>query len=146
MSDRRNLSGQEAVLLLRKVVFEKGPEYVYPPDIMERFGSCQNFLDEQPSCVVGHVLHALGLDLETATGLNISGGIAAEAVTRDLNEHPFGWHFSREATNVLTSAQNLQDMGAPWGVALEYAERSLDERCVFLLAEPWHPDVEVDRN
>lgn len=147
MSDRRELTGGQAVALLRKVVFGKGPEYVYPRQVTRGFTVCHNFRDSKPSCIVGHVLHELGLTFELAEELGIDGIAGAQVAMNVLDhEEDFDWRFSREANHVLITAQSFQDAGAPWGVSLEHAERALADGVIYHLTDEWGPGCVIHKS
>ena len=125
MTGKMTMNAEQAVALLRKVVFEKGADYVYPPEIRSKLGGCVNFYDEQPSCIVGWSLHEMGLSFEAARNIGVDGMKGASVTLFEVGEYMnFPWKFSRSAKAVFYTAQTLQDSGAPWGVALEWAERA----------------------
>ena len=131
MTEKLVLSADQAVALLRKVVYGR-EDYLYerfPPSASlgsDDAGYCLNFDQHgNPSCVVGHVLVEMGLSFEEAEVLHIATNKAIPNVASILNEYgQFGWSFSREAVNVLTEAQVAQDDGRTWGEALAMAERA----------------------
>lgn len=70
--------------------------------------------DGSPSCLVGHVLHRLGLPVyhsETQPG-------QGWAVTWGF-EHPHEEHFTPEAVSRLARVQSRQDQGTPWREAIK---------------------------
>ena len=125
MIEKMVMDAEKALALLRKVVFEKGGDYVYPAEIKNLLGGCTNFYDEQPSCIVGWSLHEMGLTFQQAEDWGIEGMTGAGSTLSILGEDTdFPWEFTRGAKAVFHTAQELQDSGAPWGVALEWAEKS----------------------
>lgn len=129
MTEKLRFGAEEAIRTLRKVVFEKGADYKYrnpewtQQDEIDGITICKNFHGDEPGCIVGHVLHTLGLDANTAQRLNIAGGASASESAEVLNFVPeFGWDFTDGAINVLTTAQCVQDNQKTWGESLAKAE------------------------
>lgn len=114
------LTGMMAVAILRKVVFEKGADYVYP----NRGMACVNFENGQPSCIVGHVFAELGITYEQAVRDEFSGSLnVRESVTLMENSpNQYDWEFDNLAVSVLSRAQAGQDNGNTWGDSLQAAE------------------------
>lgn len=109
------LDGRRALRLLREVVRER-PDFVYvAPDGSAE--TCMYVWDNQPSCVVGHVLARAGYPIETIQRLNEWGviGWAIEHVNKVV--------LDRAAANLLEAAQAKQDLSEPWADALAEAER-----------------------
>jgi hypothetical protein len=103
------LSYDEALELLYRAIAEKGPDYVYEKT-STGLGSCAYFIDNQPSCIVGHVLAYKGVKPEDLPGRSNTAQIGALAVGEDSR------------TNyLLDMAQVYQDRGVPWGQAVENA-------------------------
>lgn len=128
------IGAEEAVSLLRFEVYEKGADHVYANPAWESesdpMRSCYNFHGSEPGCIVGHVLHRLGLTAELAEDLRIAGpaGVydAREAVNT-LDAEKFGFEINQDAANILFSAQAAQDNHFTWGEALAAAEQELVE-------------------
>jgi hypothetical protein len=141
MSDRMVLTGEAAVMMLRKVVFEKGADFVYPQAQMGQ--SCVNFTDDgNPSCIVGHVLADLGLTYFQAMEAKIvDSGVFI--VSHALDGMNFPWEISVPARKVLATAQNFQDAGYTWGDSLAKAEMCLADGIVRepLVCEPGSDDA-----
>lgn len=111
---------EDVVLGFKRAVEAKGEDYVY--DGVS--GACSYFepVDQTPSCLVGHVLADLGYTAEDLVGYNYSN------VTDLVRERVL--EVDRNETLVmLRRAQNLQDTGSTWGVAVERA------------TTPIHPNV-----
>lgn len=127
---------------LRKVVANQGEENVYKtPSASSYPGLCVYVEQDEeqrilkPSCVVGHVLWALGVPLDK---FNMTGN--AKSVCYSLSD--YGYFFDPNAIEVLQIAQLIQDHGVgemthgnrctycrmresgpmTWGRALEAAE------------------------
>ena len=122
------IDAELAINTLREVVAEKGPDYIYE-DEMGRAGAaahCVNFYqDGSPACIAGHV-YQRWLD---------QGILAPKQRERMYRRDGVGEVFeSLELTDdeyegvvrVLTEAQESQDVGEPWGVALRRAEWMYD--------------------
>jgi hypothetical protein len=101
--------------LLVRAVEEKGADYVYPDEQKTPKGQlgddlCMYVHDGAPSCIVGHVLHYAGVELEKFEPWE---GSRAEIVGEALTE----WHPS--VLKALGAAQEAQDGGKTWGKALD---------------------------
>lgn len=114
------LTGQTALAILRKVVFEKGADYVYPHRGME----CVNFENGQPSCIVGHVFAELGITYEQAVrdGFSGSSDVLESVTLMEQSPDQYDWEFDNQAVRVLSWAQAGQGSGRTWGEALQVAE------------------------
>lgn len=123
MADKRMVLDTEgAIRALRTVVFEKGADYVYPGASEDK---CFNFVDGEPSCIVGSVLALLGLTFEEADRLGVSGSSSAWDTTTKLNQlqdGSFDWVIGEGARLVLAMAQEVQDRRNSWGEALSAVE------------------------
>ncbi|MCW2496365.1 hypothetical protein [Jatrophihabitans sp.] len=97
--------------LLVRAVEEKGADYVYvnPDGAIAAGGnvSCFNYDPEtfEPSCIVGHVLHYMGVDLRTVG-------------RHDTAQHSCYGRVEGSARAALYAAQFVQDDGGTWGEAL----------------------------
>jgi len=112
---------QRALSVMSKVVDEAGRDHVYvKPDVLtgcryvHGIGSSQ-----QPGCLIGHVLHRLGLSLADLHATDEGGPDGGEdaAITdygSRLGLHPV-------TVDVLAEAQGVQDDGTPWGGAYDDA-------------------------
>ncbi|KAF4408621.1 hypothetical protein [Streptomyces lycii] len=104
--DKINVSDEQVRSVLRTVALER-PEYVY--DEQDEDGSCQYVNNGAPSCLVGHVLHRLGVPLDV---LREREGDKALHVARDLLS------VSDVTAGCLNRAQIRQDDGETWGDAI----------------------------
>lgn len=134
MTEKLIFDAEAAIRTLRLVVFEKGADYTYEnPDWTDadrdaRNYVCRNFHGTEPGCIVGHVLHRLGLTAELAEKLTIRGSAAACSSCESLNAYEdFSWKFTWGAIEVLTTAQAKQDNRYSWGDALQLAENRFME-------------------
>jgi hypothetical protein len=106
--------------VLREVVAER-PDFVYEePD---GGTTCYYVWEDCPSCLVGHVLHRLGVPLE----------VMAERNTAQVHARGFAAAVGLTwlATRALKHAQDQQDAGEPWSAALDAAERVADNPEVY---------------
>lgn len=104
------LTGQRAFDLLREVVAQFGEEYADPRSQAGR--TCVYWDFDQPSCIVGQVLHRHGW----------SGG---ELAVSQGNVYALARNFpgrtSQGALEILMAAQGVQDNEGTWGHALHIA-------------------------
>ncbi len=131
----------KAYQMMLAQVQKNGADYVYKPP--ESYGACVYFETDKnaalvPSCIVGHMLSDLGfsspsdlnlrLDVEShgyASDFNASG---ANTILRRMKNFGFV-DIDEEAIAFLTTVQDHQDNGMPWGRAVEEAHQSaLDRR------------------
>jgi len=113
----RIVTSDEAHRLLQNAIKLKGGDYVYKNE----FASCSNFKNETdvPQCIVGHVLHSLGLGYNDCGDGTILGTIGR------LRDNRPEIKFTRSAVLLLQIAQTAQDTGASWGSAVASAEAGL---------------------
>jgi hypothetical protein len=100
-----------------EVVGERGENYIYEKPI-NAFGTpvCVYVYESQPSCLVGHILHRLGVPLETlGEGDRLS--FSASDVCMDLLAGTS--FYDTEISAFLDSLQSEQDTGHTWGEALQ---------------------------
>ena len=100
-------------------IAEKNPDFVYErPDPN---GWCRYVYDGKPSCIVGHALANLGVELEFLQHLDtaIDGGVGALEALQTYDEFEID---DNQAADLISLVQNLQDSGVPWGQAVEQAE------------------------
>lgn len=102
--------------LLEEAVAEKGTDYVYA----DPWGNsptgdggmpCYYVHDDQPGCIVGHVLYKAGVPLDALFEVEHSPADQAVAGLDGLDVET--WVYS-----LLRNVQRQQDMGVPWGEAL----------------------------
>ena len=94
------------------VVFDYGPDYVYPLASQAR---CVYTVDGEPSCLVGHALHRLGVSIADLETMDAAGFGAIMVV-----DVP-GATLVGDAREVFGQAQMAQDAGRTWGNALREA-------------------------
>lgn len=121
------ISYDSAVTLLKRAVLEKGADYVYrDPNDKDARPECSYFEpDGSPSCIVGHVIHYKGVELDDVAPLNT--GLAVDVLVSD--GIIAGDEYSMD---LLTDVQGFQDHGMPWGEAvrrsIEDIERLMNAR------------------
>ena len=141
------LTRQDVLDAARKIVAEKGPDYVYPRNSVTGtgyngggYGGANGPVyaeDGKPSCLVGHVIHALDPEafahlaaVEEVYGTESADNLTYQAFNSgNRNEgdgesyHYLPWDFwDAEAEVLMNQAQTYQDVGKAWGDALAQAE------------------------
>ena len=118
MADQETFTAERALTLLREVVAER-PDYVYESPVWD---SCVYIdpTDRKPSCLAGHVFIRAGWDLGELERANKTD------VRTFVDEHT-ARPVDPDAAAILQEAQDWQDMGRTWAVALAHAERVADE-------------------
>lgn len=118
------LTYKKALEYLRRAIKEKGAEYVYeldgitPNRYREENGhnmTCEYFHNDQPSCIVGHVMSYMGY------------GHAEEGISATQALNSLGIEYDVNSGVLLDRVQEKQDTGYPWGEALELALESMEE-------------------
>lgn len=109
------LTYDRAVELAREVVAEFGEDYVYPESEKRRetdgsLPSCVYVHEGCPSCLVGHILHRHGVSLEDMSQDEFRGAWFVSAKCADADG---------KAREFLDAAQESQDNGDTWAVAIE---------------------------
>lgn len=119
----------ETLGVLRFVVAEKGPEYVYKRFPIGQGYACYYWNHEAgcPSCLVGHVLAQLGFTNPPAfiEGKSVEMAVDEHMANAARNAEAVAWwreRFTLNALRLLAVAQEAQDGLKTWGVALERAE------------------------
>lgn len=111
------LTVEKAHELLKRAVAEKGEDYVYQPETVGTYNRrCRYFGPEgAPSCIVGHVLAYMGVSIDPESYENRVGvwTLGQEELLRA----------DAAAIEALSVAQDVQDMGGPWGSALREFEQ-----------------------
>ena len=114
----QKITKEFAVKTLRKLVAERGEDYVYP------IGECRYWDQDKnaPSCAVGVVLFEAGYppeeiqDLDPKFQTSRLGVSAGELINHEFSVTP-------KAQDILVRFQERQDIGTPYGEALRYALR-----------------------
>lgn len=116
------LTLDRAVELAREVVAEFGEDYVYPeshkrlqwedePESPSNPMSCVYVHEGKPSCIVGHILHRHGVEIEAMKNHEFDSACPVSGAT--TNAEGTARFFLREM-------QEHQDKGKPWGESLEF--------------------------
>lgn len=104
----------------RAIVARKGENYIYEPLKKGSFinNGCFYHDEGEPSCGVGHVLHRIGVTIQTLRDMdadhNTNIGDQYSRLARDYNIT-----FDRGAMALMESFQDDQDQGINWGRCLE---------------------------
>lgn len=112
----RIINVNEAVRLIGEAVRLKGRTYVYPR-VVDGL-NCVNWINGEPSCIVGHVLDALGLTESICD--NLSAEVSADRANWSTETDVY---FTDLAVIALAQAQVVQDFGGTWGLAHNAAIR-----------------------
>lgn len=103
---------------MHQVVKEFGPDYVYCQVVpSEDTGACRYVVDGKPDCLIGKVLHRLGVPIGDLARCDSDGGVPAGI----LNERLPGVTFDAQALVFMGFAQSAQDHGHSWGTAYQRA-------------------------
>ena len=113
-------------------IAEKNPDFVYDRPDPNR--GCLYAYDGKPSCIVGHALSNLGVEIEFLQHLDtaIDGGVGVLEALQTYDEFEID---DDQAADLVSLVQNFQDSGVPWGQAVEAAEEEaakMAERSVKL--------------
>jgi hypothetical protein len=111
------ISYDEALELLDRAVAERGEDYVYD-------GACEYFqcdADNQPGCIVGHVLAYKGMDPELLDKLGLNS--TKLAYVADKSEV---LKLDIKTKVLLDEVQNRQDTGIPWGKAVSTSRADIE--------------------
>ena len=102
---------------------EKNPDFVYNNPDPNR--GCLYVYDGKPSCIVGHALANLGVEIEFLQHLDtaMDGGLGALEALQTYDDFEVD---DKQAADLVSLAQNFQDSGVPWGQAVEKAEEEAE--------------------
>jgi hypothetical protein len=119
---------EDVVLALKRIVAEKGEDYVYKKVITGHDSRCVYFDKEkgQPSCLVGHFMYQEGL-LTSAEQFDPFEDDNAAQMVRSLVEGGKAY-FGQRSEMLLNLVQAQQDSGHTWGNSLEYAIERVEMR------------------
>lgn len=113
----------EVIHAICKAVGAKSYNYVYESD---EFGTCRYEMNDEPSCIVGTVLHLLGVSISDLKSLDCAeGGTDANlgvGISRLTQEGRL--ICTDEQKDILSNLQFDQDAGITWTVALWRALKS----------------------
>lgn len=91
-------------------VAQEQPEHVYERG---EVGKCNYERNGQPSCIVGHAMHRLGVSVLDLREFDASGDSAVEDII-GTNQDLFDKD-DELGMELLIQAQDSQDRGVPWG-------------------------------
>lgn len=124
------ITARRALELITDVVDRAGEDFVYEhKDMTDLRGSfeygglsrgCRYVEEGHPSCLVGHVLVRAGVAIETLNKLDVLG-VSAKSLA------DYGVRVDGKASNVLCTAQRVQDSGKSWGEALRMARQMYEQ-------------------
>lgn len=131
----KHIDLDDAVTVLHALAAER-PDYVDPdaaPPTSGKASSCQYQKDGQPSCIVGHFLHRIGMPTHFLVQLDEQGLTADHLSGVEYYDDEDGTYvplvpevtFAPEAVEYLRWAQERQDAGDTWGAAVEYADTAV---------------------
>ena len=118
------LTAKKALSLMAQIVLEHGVGHVYQHvDTLQGNGCAYVQAGEDgkdcPSCLIGHVFHRFGVPLEFLKYWNFCGAETMSSKIR--NSDSLGIGVTEAAVDVMLTAQESQDNGESWGVALARA-------------------------
>lgn len=118
----KTIDTARALHLLREVVAEQGPDYVYKRVPASEYGGCVYFhpTTSEPSCIVGRALAKEGLKPSALTGYQNEA--VRIRVLADRALPGAGLLVTDDAARVFSAAQEAQDDGKTWGESLRWAE------------------------
>lgn len=144
-SETQVLTYEQVLDELRAIVAEKGADYTYPKvdvadgDYGVKQGQCVYFdpKDGAPSCIVGHwfALHDVDLSDEDE-GLygDLNTGMNVTEIFKE-NDWVVPFTVDGNALTLLEVVQRQQDLGDPWGDALQLAVAWVERK----EGNPWMP-------
>lgn len=115
------IDADRALQLLREVVAEHGPDTVYVKP--EGSAQCVYVQGGSCSCLVAHVLRRAGLTVDEIADFDVQS--MDRPVTIEEAEFPERVHITVGALLVLADAQQEQDRGQSWSLALAVAEQAV---------------------
>jgi hypothetical protein len=130
-----HVSMQQARDLAAMAVEERGPDYIYDTN---EFGCVYFAAPNEPSCMVGYILHRLGIDSEELyeSCVNNDAGVVT-LVNTDIISCDLG------VQEYLTTLQTKQDVGECWANAYLEAENELGFPAAVEMIEAKPIKVEV---
>ena len=94
-------------------VAQEQPEHVYE---RTEVGKCNYQVDGKPSCIVGHAMHRLGVSVFDLREFDAAGDSAIRDII-EMNPDIFDKD-DKLGMELLIEAQDSQDEGVPWGLAV----------------------------
>lgn len=114
------LTYDKALDLLKDAITLRGEDYVYE----KISGGCKYVHGGGKSCIVGHVLVDLGVDVDALEWGHLRSSYAAEVLSALESDGIL--EATPEAASLLARVQRYQDNEVPWGRALERALAGFD--------------------
>ena len=117
MTEAIEIDSAKAITLLREVVKGK-EEYVYKRPVGSSGPACVYQANGEPSCVVGKALFKVGVTADELDAMDRTGvhtGINSVTLPERVS-------LTNDARAVFAAAQEKQDRGTEWGIALRAAE------------------------
>lgn len=84
---------------------------------------CDYFVEEEPSCLVGHVLFKAGISKQTLWEISAESWYADSLLVELRENRNIG--IDDRVIDALNYAQKLQDRGHPWRDVLKRTEKTL---------------------
>lgn len=125
----RYVTYAETLELFRQPIALKGEDYVYERnDSDDDTLVCYYAKNGEPSCIVGHVLHALGVSIEDMTHGYRRGPLSEGFIGENLLKltELYGLQFDTQSTVFMSRIQRHQDNEEPWGEAYSAAKEYAD--------------------
>lgn len=124
MADVITITKVSALKGLKALVEEYGEDFVYQQNDGEYGLSCSYVHDNEPSCMIGKFLAAVGVPLERLALADRFGGDPAETlITKLVDEGVLD--VENGVRGILRAAQIAQDSGDTWGLAYDRAASCL---------------------
>lgn len=119
---------EDVVLALKRIVAEKGEDYVYEKVNTGHDMRCVYFDKEkgQPSCLVGHLMYQEGLLTDAEQFDPFEDNDATDMV--HLLDYQGKAYFGERSEMLLRLVQAQQDGGNTWGNSLDYAIEAVSTR------------------
>ncbi len=111
-------SYEELKVGAQKVIERVGADHVYPE---LQGGNCVYVIEDQPACIVGHMLDVFDL-LHPEEGEPFWSDLPISDVCLNWKVY----HTDPQGRRFLSALQREQDTGQPWGISYETAVRCAD--------------------
>ena len=116
---------EDLIPRLQAIIAAKPEGYVYEQRILpgETSEGCYYQWEGAPDCIVGHLLHGLGVSIAEFEMMDRFGKVIG-----DLHGHlsGLGLEFTPSAWDLMILVQVDQDNGISWARSLEYAIESIE--------------------
>lgn len=120
MTDLPFYSYEDLLVMAKRVVEEKGPEFIYKGELREKNDpvACRYYEDDEqrsPSCVVGHMFDETPLKARITSSDLLNGSMIGYLITAGI------FKTDERGMVFVSCLQQGQDAGIPWGEALEFS-------------------------